>query len=56
MKCKNRKAQRPATHSRAGARLPNPQWYTNAAGVIVCSPYCAGFMGGLDWKPAQTRS
>jgi hypothetical protein len=53
MKCKNCKATKPATHSRAGTPLRDSQWYINTAGVIVCSPYCAGFIGGLDWKPSQ---
>jgi hypothetical protein len=55
MKCSNCKVTKPATHSRAGTRLPDPQWYINTAGIIVCSPYCAGFIGGQDWKPVVTH-
>lgn len=52
-KCKNCGATKPATHSRAGRPLPDAQWYINTAGAIVCSPYCAGFVGGQDWKSLQ---
>ena len=39
MKCKNCKAAKPpATHSRAGRPLPDPQWYINTTGTTATVP------------------
>lgn len=50
LKCAHCRAKTPALLSRGGTRLEHPGWWSNRTGQIVCSPYCAGFIGGLDWK------
>ncbi len=46
-KCAHCGALAPAVLSRKGTPLEHPGWWSNRAGKIVCSPYCAGFIGGL---------